>query len=337
MLAALAIAVVAYVAIVIAANRSLRSRPSLVTPQPMAELPSSLPRQITLTTWNLGYAGLGAKSETKGDGGKSLLPPSAQIVQKNLDGIVATLGQLDQDMLMLQEVSKRSLLSFWRPMLSTLVAALPHRQIAFRPDVVTWGLPVPLAIDHFTMVALKANPRNVEIVPLPLEPGHVLGLIKRTYALQVVRLPIDGMSSDWVLVNLHLSAFDEGATTRHDQLAAVLAFAQAEYAKGNHVILGGDWNMVLSDPKLPTTTENEFLFWIFDFPYDQLPAGWQMVAPQGATVRTLQKPYVEGENFRTTIDGFMVSPNVTPSTATVHDTKFAFSDHIPVTASFTAN
>lgn len=335
---ALILLLIAYVAVIVMANRSLKPEASLVVPPPRAGLPDALAATITVTSWNLGFGALGAEGDAISDGGKSLFPASGEIVQKNIDGIVATLGGLDQDMLMLQEVSQRSLMSWWRPLYDSIAALYPDRQMAFRPDIHTWGLPFPLAIDHGTMVALKANPRNVEIVPLPLEPGAIMGLIKRRYALQVVRVPVAGQQSDWVLVNLHLSAFDEAGSVRRQQLAAVMEFAATEHAKGNHVVIGGDWNMVLHDPDLPSTTTEDLLFWVVPFPPEALPDGWRIVTgDRQATVRTTDKPYVEGENYRTAIDGFVVSPNVAVESVSVLDTKFAFSDHAPVTAVFTAN
>jgi len=310
---------------------------SVVTPATKPGLPDSLPPTITLTTWNLGFAALGDEGDAISDGGTHLFPESGEYVQKNIDGIVATLKTLDNDVLMLQEVSQHSLMSWWRPLYDSVVATLPDRQIAFRPDIHTTLLPWPLAIDHGTVVALEANPRNIEIVPLPLDPSPIMGLIKRRYAMQVARIPIEGTQSDWVIVNLHLSPFDEGGALRRDQIAAVLSFAAAEFAKGNHVVLGGDWNTVLHDPELPSTTPAELLFWVVDFPREQLPAGWSIVAGEEATVRTTDKPYVEGENYRTGIDGFIVSPNVSASDVSIVDTKYAFSDHMPVTATFTAN
>ena len=191
---------VAYVAVVVMVNRAMTPEASVVAPAPKADLPDALPASITVTTWNLGFASLGAEGDAVSDGGTHLFPESGELVQKNIDGIVATLGTLPNDMLMLQEVSQRSLMSWWRPLYDSVAAVMPERQIAFRPDIHTWGLPFPLAIDHGTVVALKANPRNIEILPLPLEPGPIMGLIKRRYALQIVRVPIAGQSGDWVLV-----------------------------------------------------------------------------------------------------------------------------------------
>ena len=331
------VALIGYVGTLIVANRQLAPEASVMTPAARSQLPSSLAQTITLTTWNLGYAGLGEESDFVADGGHSLFPPSGAVVQKNLDGIVATLGKLDQDVLLLQEVSKNSPLSWWKPVFATVAASYADRQVFYRPDVATWGIPWPLAIDHGTVVAAKANPADVEVLPIPAEPTLMMGFLKRRYALQIVRIPIAGSTSQWVIANLHLSAFDDGGKTRRAQLEAVLAFAQGEYARGNHVILGGDWNMVLHDPQRPSTTSKQYLFWVVDFPHGILPPDWTITTDMNSpTVRTLYKSYVAGENFVTTIDGFITSPNVQPGPAKAYDTGFAFSDHMPVTASFEA-
>ena len=65
---------------------------------------------------------------------------------------------------------------------------------------------------------------------------------------------------------------------------------------------------------------------------------WRIAADPGtASVRTNERPYRRGENYTTVIDGFIVSPNVSASDVSILDTKYAFSDHMPVTATFTAN
>jgi len=51
-------------------------------------------------------------------------------------------------------------------------------------------------------------------------------------------------------------------------------------------------------------------------------------------VRTLHKPYVEGENYTTIIDGFAYSPNVQLLRIETIDQGFQISDHHPVTAEF---
>jgi hypothetical protein len=111
----------------------------------------------------------------------------------------------------------------------------------------------------------------------------------------------------------------------------VLAWAQREYESGRHVVLGGDWNLQLADTNFPHTTEERFLFWLFPFPHEALPEGWRIAADASIpSVRTNHKPYVAGENYVTTIDGYIVSPNVAVEAVNGLDLGFANTDHQPV-------
>lgn len=316
-------------------NSNLQPVADVTTPTARATLPSAIGNQITLSTWNLGYAGLGAGSNFIADGGQALLPPSRSVVDENLAGIVQTIKEDKAQIRLFQEVSSKSPLSYWAPVRDQVSAQFSDWQVFYRPDVATRFIPFPLALDHGTMLVARYNPLSVETVPLPPEPGAMLGFLKRRYAIQVARFALAERPGQLVVGNIHLSAFDDGGTTRQAQISVVLAFAQAEFAKGNHVIIGGDWNMVLSDPAWPSTTAEKYLFWIHPFPRDTLPAGWT-IASDAATpsVRTLYKPYVAGENYTTSIDGFLVSPNVSIVSVATRDLGFAHSDHQPVTSVF---
>ena len=50
--------------------------------------------------------------------------------------------------------------------------------------------------------------------------------------------------------------------------------------------------------------------------------------------RNADGPYHQGQ-YVLTVDGFLVTPNVTVERAAVVDTGFAYSDHNPVTMTFT--
>ena len=140
----------------------------------------------------------------------------------------------------------------------------------------------------------------------------------------------------WVIINIHLSTFDTPEDdVRRQQVIALLDFARNEYARGNYVVIGGDWNLRLVENSFPNTTEERFKFWIRDFPQDLVPDGWRWaIDPAIPTVRTAYQPYVEGENFVLNIDGFLVSPNVGIQAVRGMDLEFMYSDHQPVTAEF---
>lgn len=59
---------------------------------------------VSILTWNVGYAGLGEESDFFMDGGKQVRAPSKAVVEKNMDGIVSTVEALDADFTFLQEI-----------------------------------------------------------------------------------------------------------------------------------------------------------------------------------------------------------------------------------------
>lgn len=302
---------------------------------PVAALPAIKGDGVSVTIWNLGYAGLGAESDFSVDGGKNYLPPSRAITKKNLDGIKRELGRTSADVILLQETARASLLTRGADSVAGAAAALAGRDNAFSADFASLLMPPPLRSRHGLFSSVSAGGARREIVPLPLEPQFIMGMSRRLYHMHVVRLPASGGA--WTLINIHLSAFDEGANVRLEQLRAVLAYAGAEYAKGNRVVIGGDWNYEFHRPGRPTTTEEKYLFWVHPFPYRELADGWEVaIDKETPSVRTNERPYKKGENFTTVIDGFVISPNVRAESVKTRDLDFQFSDHQPVDARFVA-
>jgi len=302
------------------------------------DLRKKLGQTVKITTWNIGYAGLGRGSDFVMDGGKSWFPPSRRAVKNNLDAICALMGASPAELFLLQEVSDKSPLSFWLPVRQRIIDNFPRFLALFRPDISTWGLPWPIKITHGTMTLCPASPVSRQIVKLPVEPTFLAGIIRRNYALMVTRFEVEGNADRWVIINLHLAAFDHKGATRQKQLEAVFAFAEKEYEKGNFVVLGGDWNMELIKTGFPHKTDLKHLFWLIDLPKQKLPPGWKIVCdPDVPSVRTNYQPYVQGENFTAIIDGFITSPNVTVNSVATCDTGFEHSDHMPVSASFSTN
>ncbi|MES1201991.1 MAG: endonuclease/exonuclease/phosphatase family protein, partial [Pseudomonadota bacterium] len=158
----------------------------------------------------------------------------------------------------------------------------------------------------------------------PNEPGQTFGLRRRYVALAA-------RFGAWTIASVHLAAFDTEAAVRKQQVAALMAWAEREHAQGQRVVIGGDWNLRLADTHFPSTTEERFLWWIYPFALDELPQGWRIAADAATpTVRTNERPYRRGENYRTVIDGFIVSPDVAVEEVAGIDLDFQHSDHNPV-------
>jgi endonuclease/exonuclease/phosphatase family metal-dependent hydrolase len=140
----------------------------------------------------------------------------------------------------------------------------------------------------------------------------------------------DVCGGTWVIFNVHLSAFDDGAL-RRQQLADVWRWLRDEFERGRHVVAAGDWNFRLATTAFPYSTDDRNTFWVRDLPGELTPAGWHWaVDPAAPTNRTVEQPYRPGVNYTSVIDGFVVSPNVEVAEVRTLDLGFENSDHNPV-------
>ncbi len=287
---------------------------------------------LTVTTWNLGYAGLGYRSDFVIDGGTHWLPPSRREVKRNLAGILAEVTASRADVLLFQEVSRAGLANYWVDVEAALREALPDFHNVFAPDLLSRIQVPPLRVSHGLATYCRPAIRDSLTHPLPSDGDIATGALSKAYIALVNRIE-DANGAAWSVINLHLAAFDPGAELRRRQRDAVLALAQGEYALGRHVVVGGDWNMRLVPTDFLHTTPEQYLTWLADFDRASLPDGWTLAADAKVpSVRTNEKPYVPGENYTTVIDGFLISPNVRLVDVRGHDLGFRHSDHQPVTA-----
>ena len=141
-----------------------------------------------------------------------------------------------------------------------------------------------------------------------------------------------------VLVNTHMSAYDEGGTIRAQQFDLIMGFIAEEAAQGNYVIAGGDWNHALFGSETMYPTQQGMPDWLQVINDDDIPEGFSFVRPdnveQVPSCRDMDIPYEEGVTYCSTIDGFIVSDNVRATAHTV-DAGFQTSDHNPVVITFT--
>lgn len=285
--------------------------------------------ELSILTFNIGYAGMGKDADFILDGGQQRRPRDKSLIENNLAAIVAWLAGADADVLLFQEVARPSFSTYGMDVLEALRDAVPDTAWTFSPDIMTSFVPPPVRTvignASFSRVAVA----SAEARGLPLEPEFQFGLFRKGYRAHVLRL--SGPSA-WTVVNVHLAAFDSSDDAiREKQLATVLAFAQDEYRAGRHVVVGGDFNMRLLATDFPHATAAEHLFWIRNLPRDSLPKGWRVAAdPRVPTVRTAHQPYMPGLNYTTIIDGFLLSPNVDLVEVRTADLKFSHTDHHPV-------
>ncbi len=300
----------------------------------------ALNQELTMTSFNIGYAGLDQDQDFFADGGSKSRAESLERVNANLTGIWDYLKGVDFDFLLLQEVDLNSSRSFNVDQLDFFKNKLPDFSYVYGVNYRVPWVPVPLAnpmgkVESGIITFSKCAINKAYRYDLPGKEKWPVQIFELDRCFTESRLPVAG-GGELVLINLHLSAFDAGGLIRQEQLSYLKAYMASEYAKGNHIILGGDWNHNLpgSDPYSFGASE-EWPFWLQNLPEDFELVGFNWASDsETPTVRTLAEAYQPGFNFLAIIDGFLVSDNVEIVNVKTSNQRFAYSDHNPVTLTF---
>ena len=288
---------------------------------------------LTLYSWNIGYAGLGKDSDFFMDGGEMVDPPSEAAVTENLTAIGSFMLSNPADAWLLQEIDRNSARTDHVDELETLARAYPGSR-AFAYNYKCDFVPIPLppigqvesGVATLTNLQTQENAERVAL-PCPFSWPSRMANLKR--CLLVTRLPVEGSDKEVVLVNLHLEAYDDGEG-KAAQTELLLQVLQEEYEKGNYVIAGGDFNQTFPGVLDVYPIEDAQQWQPGVLEADVLPYGWQYAYDgDTATCRLLNKPYDETCQ-KYIIDGFIVSPNVQIENVETVDLNFEHSDHNPV-------
>ncbi len=293
------------------------------------------PAEMSLLTWNIGYAGLDAKHDFFLDGGSHGWPEPEE-VKRSLAGITGYLHAHPADVVMLQEVDRGSRRIHFVSEIEEVAGALPGYAWVFARNYDVAFVPLPLTSPMGRVIAgqmtlSRWRPAVAERHALPGEYSFLVQLaqLDRCFILERIPAP-DG--NEWVLINTHNSAFDAGQL-RKQQLGYIKEVMIREYTRGNYVVVGGDWNLILPgvdpDGQFPHSEARPEFY--LPFPADWTPAGWRWAYDASTpTNRSVSQPWQPGVNYVTVIDGFLVSPNVEIVEAHTEDLNFADSDHNPV-------
>ena len=298
--------------------------------------PATAPDSLRLVSWNIGYAGLDAKADAFMDGGQQVGAASKERVRANLDAIKEYLHAQDADVILLQEVDDRAKRTFYIDQVEDISTSFPDYYWTRARNFLTPFVPVPISrplgrvqsgLLSMSRFSLKRALRH----QLPGDynwPVRVFHLKRCLHELRIKAA--DGQ--DWVIINLHLSAFDKGGFLRTQQMQYLRDLMLKISAQRDHVIVGGDWNQAF-----PGLTPTSFSYsdaqpgWLQMAAEDWTPKGWHWhYDRQQASLRATNKPYRQGENFITSVDGWLLSPELQGENTHCTDLDFANSDHNPV-------
>lgn len=300
---------------------------------------------ITVVTWNMGYAGLGAESDFFYEGSGGLLAlgkdvrPAAAVVEKNLAGAEQFVRQTQVDFFLLQEVDSASRRSYFTHQLDSLRAPRPDYAAHYAPNYRVNRVPVPLlepwraygSVASGLLSLARYQPIDGERLQLP----GAFGWPKRVFQLDRC-VALQRFQTAWgrqlVVINAHLSAHDGDGALKRAEMAYLRELVLREYEAGHYVIVGADWNQV--PPYFPYDTfspGNTQGYTQQSIDAEYLPADWQWVYdPTVASNRKTRTPYDAEQSFTTIIDFFLLSPNMRARQVRLLNQQFQFSDHQPV-------
>lgn len=341
MLLALVVIIVLALGVFTIAEYRPADRETLVA-DPEAEATLETGTALTLVSWNCGYGALGDNADFFMDGGSSVYTADQDRVNGNLRGIRDALREINPDLILLQEVDINSSRSHATDERTVLREALPGASEAFAYNFNVLFVPYPLPplghVESGLYTLSRAAVRAADRLSLPCPFSWPMRLVNLKRCLLVSRFPVKGTDRELVLINLHLEAYDNGEG-KEAQTRQLLSFMQEEYAKGNYVIAGGDFNQRFTNIDQSAWPVYEGMWQPGEI--DAQAFGDDFTLLMDNTVpscRSLDRPYsgAEESSFQFyLIDGFIVSGNVEAESVKTQDLGFVCSDHNPVVMRFT--
>ena len=320
----------------------------------------SLDGEYTVISYNLGFGAYSPeysffmdegymKDGTKVTG-KYAKGMSKEDVEKNVSGQAKFAEEQNADFYFFQEADEDADRSYHVNMLERMTAALPAHASVYAENFHTANLFYPFSdpIGKSDAGILTMSRYKIESAvrrSFPITSNFIDKLFDLDRCFSVQYLPIGGSEKLLVLINLHMSAYDEGGTIRAEQLAMLNGVLKEERAKGNYVVAGGDFNHCLIADRFASDEEALSAFaggqltpdWVKNSVLHdrELTEGFHIAANvNAATCRGAEMPYEAGVNFETVVDGFLYSDNVEVVSEETIDTGYAFSDHNPVKLTF---
>jgi endonuclease/exonuclease/phosphatase family metal-dependent hydrolase len=299
-----------------------------------------LGEEMSAMIFNIGYAGLDQERDFFFDGGKESRSFSKPKTLANLEGAIKAIKAVSPNIIMLQEVDQKATRSFNINEYALMNKAFPEYASTFAYNYKVPWVPLPVLKPHGVVNAGMATYSQYDVAtavryqypgefPWPKQQA----MLDRCFI--EMRMPTQN-GKELVMINNHLSAYDKVGEIRRQELGYLQDYLKKEQAKGNYIIVGGDWNHLIpgTDPSVFKTTQ-AWPDWLVTIPDDFLLDGFKWVADGStATNRSVDVPYTKGVNFLSVIDGFLVSSNVEMIKVKGIDLGFEFSDHNPEVMTF---
>ena len=297
--------------------------------------------EYRIISYNIGFCAYTPDFGFFMDGGNESRAKSSESVIEVLGGINDFLLEQDADIILLEEVDVDATRSYHIDQRKLIIDALADKKYSscFAVNYDSPYLFYPFLEPHgkslagmLTMSKFKINSSVRR--SLPIEES-LMKLVDLDRCYSASRISVDN-GAELVIYTVHLSAYTSDGTVATRQLEMLIDDMQNEYEKGNYVVCGGDFNKdLLGNSAEIFGVSGEGQTWAQPIP-EKLFEGTSLslVAPFNESdptpsCRNADAPYNSAQ-FVLTVDGFIVSDNVTVVRSDVIDLRFEYSDHNPV-------
>ncbi|HHX81256.1 MAG TPA: endonuclease [Acholeplasmataceae bacterium] len=299
-----------------------------------------LDQDISVLTFNIGYAGLGKNEDFVLDGGMKSRPDSKDVVESYLDGIKSLLTSHPSDIYMLQEVdlgSRRSYFIDESNEIEELLGNNYNSTFAYNYNAKFVPFPVSLTnylgkIESGILTLTKYQVKSSHRYQLPGAFAWPVRTVNLKRAMMVNVLPINNSSKELIVINLHMSAYDGDGSLRAQEMEMLKEFLNEQASLGNYVIVGGDFNQTFPAAKGVYPAKPGY-YVAYPIDNDFLPSEYRFAIDiTKPSCRLLNEPYnkTSPNTQYYIIDGFIVSNNIKINKVETIDHDFQYSDHNPV-------
>ena len=334
----------------------------------------SLNTEYSISTYNIGFGAynqdytffmdVGIMEDGTIVNGEHATAVSKDVVLEDTNGAINTINTFNPDFALFQEVDTESSRSYnvnqYQMIKDKFTNYTSTFAVNFHSAYLLYPFNDPIGqIDSGIASFSKFNIESSVRKSFTITDNLIDKLFDLDRCFSASYLPIEGSNKYLVLLNIHMSAYDEGGVIRAKQMEELNTFMLNEYSKGNYIVAGGDFNHDL------LTYNPEYNYSITNMPfsdtYTQLTPTWLsflfdqnhkspinnkfsvIAADNSPTCRDADIKWIPGVTYVSVIDGFIVSNNVTVThkenliTKTNSKTGFAYSDHEPATMRFILN
>ena len=305
-----------------------------------AENIASVNTEISLLTYNIGFGAYSADYSFFMDGGEHSRALSKEAVLDNINGVMDVIANENCDLILLQEVDTDGTRSYHVNQKNLISEKYPRFDQVFAENYDSpyflYPIHEPIGANKSGILTLSRFNINSSIRrSLPVENSLSKYFdLDRAYSVSFIKTD---NGKKLVIYNVHLSAYTSDGTIADDQLKMLSEDMQAQYEKGNYIIVAGDFNKDLlgDSSKYFKRSEGEYN-WAAALNNNLLPQGIKSYSGTNApSCRNAEAPFKgDGTDFVLSVDGALVSENIEVISCETVDTSFAYSDHNPVKLKF---